>query len=160
MESPMNAPANAAAKIPARYLTNTWYVAALSTEVNAQALFHRKILDTSVMIYRLADGSPVALHDRCPHRFAPLHMGKREGDEVACFYHALRFNSGGACTHNPCEAHRPGSAATRLPRREEDIDIGAIHAAVLVGVRIAVTRFPARKEGRHIVTINAAITRA
>jgi phenylpropionate dioxygenase-like ring-hydroxylating dioxygenase large terminal subunit len=84
-----------------KYLKNAWYAAALSTEVEGAALFHRKILDTSIMVYRLADGSPVALHDRCPHRFAPLHMGKRDGDEVSCFYHALKFNAGGICTHNP-----------------------------------------------------------
>jgi phenylpropionate dioxygenase-like ring-hydroxylating dioxygenase large terminal subunit len=84
-----------------KYLKNAWYAAALSTEIEGEALFHRKILDTSIMIYRLADGSPVALHDRCPHRFAPLHMGKRDGDEVSCFYHALKFNAGGICTHNP-----------------------------------------------------------
>ncbi len=93
----MNAPTHT----NTRYLENAWYVAALSSEVQGQALFHRKILDTSVMIYRLSDGSPTALRDRCPHRFAPLHMGKREGDEISCFYHALRFNSVGTCTHNP-----------------------------------------------------------
>lgn len=86
-------------KIP--YLMNTWYAASLATEVGPVALFHRKILDTTVMIYRKQDGTPVALHDRCPHRFAPLHLGKRVGDEVSCIYHALRFDCSGKCTHNP-----------------------------------------------------------
>lgn len=86
---------------PSRFLTNAWYVAAQTTEVDGQALFHRKILDTSVLIYRKEDGTPVAMQDRCPHRFAPLHLGKRVGDEVSCLYHALRFNSAGQCTHNP-----------------------------------------------------------
>ncbi|WP_428422528.1 Rieske 2Fe-2S domain-containing protein [Methylibium sp.] len=84
-----------------RYLMNAWYVAALSTEVGPEALFHRRILDTSVLIYRKQDGTPVALHDRCPHRFAPLHLGRRIGDEVSCLYHALRFDCEGRCTHNP-----------------------------------------------------------
>ena len=83
------------------WLSNAWYVAALSNEVGPEALFHRKLLDTAVMLYRKADGTPVALHDRCPHRFAPLHLGKREGDEVSCLYHALRFDCEGMCTHNP-----------------------------------------------------------
>ncbi|ARR53590.1 Rieske (2Fe-2S) protein [Rhizorhabdus wittichii DC-6] len=82
-------------------LKRAWYVAAMSSEVEGEALFHRRILGTSVMIYRLADGTPVALHDRCPHRFAPLHLGQREGDEIACRYHALRFDADGRCTHNP-----------------------------------------------------------
>ncbi len=84
-----------------RYLTHAWYAAGLSSEVDATALFHRKILDQSILIYRKQDGTPVALRDRCPHRFAPLHMGKRMGDEVSCLYHALRFDCTGACTHNP-----------------------------------------------------------
>lgn len=83
------------------YLLNTWYVAALSREVQGETLFARQLLDTSVLIYRKADGTPVALHDRCPHRFVPLHMGKRVGDDVVCAYHALRFDCTGACVHNP-----------------------------------------------------------
>jgi phenylpropionate dioxygenase-like ring-hydroxylating dioxygenase large terminal subunit len=83
------------------YLKNAWYVSALSTEVGPTELFHRKILGTSIMIYRKEDGAPVALHDRCPHRFAPLHLGKRVGDDVVCLYHALRFDCSGKCTHNP-----------------------------------------------------------
>lgn len=83
------------------YLKNAWYVAALSTEVGPVELFHRKILDTSILIYRKVDGQAVALHDRCPHRFAPLHLGKRQGDEVVCHYHALRFDCSGKCTHSP-----------------------------------------------------------
>jgi vanillate O-demethylase monooxygenase subunit len=83
------------------FLLKAWYAAALSREVGPEALFHRKLLNTNVLIYRKQDGTPTAMQDRCPHRFAPLHMGKRIGDEVSCIYHALRFNSEGACTHNP-----------------------------------------------------------
>lgn len=88
-------------KVRDHFLMKAWYAAALSSEVNATDLFHRKLLGKSVMIYRLADGTAVAMHDRCPHRFAPLSMGKRDGDEVACPYHALKFNAQGMCTHNP-----------------------------------------------------------
>lgn len=91
-------------------LQNTWYVAALSTEVEADAFFHRRILETSILIYRKQDGTPVAMQDRCPHRFAPLHLGKRVGDEVSCLYHGLRFNSQGQCTHSP---HGDGNVPQR-----------------------------------------------
>lgn len=98
-------------KLRDTFLKKAWYAAALSTEVDATELFHRKILGKSVMIYRLQDGTPVAMHDRCPHRFAPLSMGKRCGDEVSCPYHALRFNSDGECTHNPHgKGHIPKAA--------------------------------------------------
>ncbi len=98
-------------KVRDTFLKRAWYAAALSSEVADEALFHRKILGTSVLIYRLQNGTAVAVHDRCPHRFAPLSLGKRIGDEVACPYHALRFNAQGQCTHNPHGAgHIPKAA--------------------------------------------------
>ena len=91
------------------YLKRAWYVAALSSEVDAGSLFSRRILGTSVLIYRDAQGIPVALQDRCPHRFAPLSRGSRSGDEITCPYHGLRFDAGGHCVHNP-------HGAGKLPR--------------------------------------------
>ncbi|RTL52258.1 MAG: aromatic ring-hydroxylating dioxygenase subunit alpha [Rhodocyclaceae bacterium] len=96
------------------YLLNAWYVAALSTEVPADTLFPRKLLDTSVVIYRKQDGTAVAMQDRCPHRFVPLHMGKLKDDQVTCPYHALRFDCEGKCTHNPHgNGHIPAAAKVR-----------------------------------------------
>ena len=43
------------------YLMNAWYVAALSTEVEGEALFSRTLLDTRVMMYRKQDGTAGAL---------------------------------------------------------------------------------------------------
>lgn len=84
-----------------QYLENAWYVAALTDEVTAAGLFRRVLLERSVMIYRKLDGTPVAMDDRCPHRFLPLSAGTRIGDEIQCHYHGLRFNSEGLCVHNP-----------------------------------------------------------
>lgn len=107
-------PAGNAARPSTPYLRNCWYVAALSREIDGEQLFHRKLLDTAVLIYRKADGTPIALHDRCPHRFAPLHLGERVGDEVVCKYHALRFDCSGQCTHNPHgNGHIPAAAKVR-----------------------------------------------
>lgn len=83
------------------YLMQQWYVAATTQEVGSETLLHRKLLGTSVLLYRDEAGIAVAMHDRCPHRFAPLSMGKKEGSEIICPYHGLRFNTGGFCTHNP-----------------------------------------------------------
>ncbi len=58
------------------YLMNAWYVAALSQELSADTLFDRTLLDIPVVLYRRADGTPIAMLDRCPHRFAPLSMGR------------------------------------------------------------------------------------
>uniref|UniRef100_UPI001B7FC641 aromatic ring-hydroxylating dioxygenase subunit alpha n=1 Tax=Marinobacterium litorale TaxID=404770 RepID=UPI001B7FC641 len=84
-----------------RFLKNAWYVAALSTELTEEDLFSRKLLNETVLFYRRKNGEPVALKDRCPHRFAPLSMGKREGDQIRCQYHGLAFDETGTCTDNP-----------------------------------------------------------
>lgn len=83
------------------FLRNTWYIAAWQDEIAAGALFNRTILNEPIVFYRKQDGSVAAIADRCPHRFAPLHLGKLEGDCVQCPYHGLRFNSSGQCAHNP-----------------------------------------------------------
>jgi phenylpropionate dioxygenase-like ring-hydroxylating dioxygenase large terminal subunit len=84
------------------YLHNAWYVAAWSDDLADDQLLARTILKEPVVLYRTADGRVAALEDRCPHRFAPLHMGKIvKGDAVQCPYHGLEFDSSGACILNP-----------------------------------------------------------
>lgn len=83
------------------FLKNTWYLAALSTEVNSKNLMHRKIIGESVLLYRKENGEIAAIHDRCPHRFAPLSKGTRARDQIMCNYHGLTFNEHGECTHSP-----------------------------------------------------------
>lgn len=82
------------------FLRNIWYAAAWSHDVG-ENLFTRKILGDAVLIYRTGDGTPAAISDRCPHRFAPLHVGRRVDDTIECGYHGLRFNGRGECVRNP-----------------------------------------------------------
>ncbi|MDE2436478.1 MAG: Rieske 2Fe-2S domain-containing protein [Sphingomonadales bacterium] len=95
-----------------RYLRNCWYMAGWADEVGPLGLA-RQILGMPVFVYRLADGSPAALLDRCPHRFAPLSMGERDGDAVVCAYHGLRFGPDGQCLHNPFAQRIPAGATVR-----------------------------------------------
>lgn len=83
------------------YLRNTWYVAAWDDEVQAGTLLARVLLNEPVVMFRDADGCVRALQDRCPHRFAPLHIGTLDGDAVQCRYHGLKFNGQGDCVHSP-----------------------------------------------------------
>jgi phenylpropionate dioxygenase-like ring-hydroxylating dioxygenase large terminal subunit len=83
------------------YLKNAWYVAAWSDEVVANAVLPRTLLETPVAMFRRRDGSPAAILDQCPHRFAPLSAGSIDGDTVVCGYHGLGFDGSGACTRNP-----------------------------------------------------------
>lgn len=49
------------------YPRNMWWVAAHRDEVTTKPLA-RWLLETPVVLYRLEDGTPAALYDRCPHR--------------------------------------------------------------------------------------------
>lgn len=78
------------------YLMNCWYAAGWSEELTDRPLV-RTYLDVPVMLFRRSDGTVAALHDRCPHRFAPLSRGRIEGNQVVCGYHGLTFDSHGTC---------------------------------------------------------------
>ncbi|AYC32330.1 aromatic ring-hydroxylating dioxygenase subunit alpha [Pseudomonas cavernae] len=83
------------------FLRNAWYPAAWDTEVPIGELFNRTLLNESVLLFRDSSGVAKAISNRCPHRFAPLHMGTLRGDSVQCAYHGLCFDGSGTCTHNP-----------------------------------------------------------
>jgi vanillate O-demethylase monooxygenase subunit len=46
-------------------------------------------------------GRPVALVDRCAHRFAPLSAGSVVDGCVECPYHGYRYGADGRCVHIP-----------------------------------------------------------
>ena len=94
------------------FLKNYWYVAAWSDEV-AHDPFSRRILDIPVLMYRTQDGRAVAIDDRCPHRRAPLSLGRLVGDDVQCAYHGMRFGPDGTCTHVPGQDHIQNAAHAR-----------------------------------------------
>jgi phenylpropionate dioxygenase-like ring-hydroxylating dioxygenase large terminal subunit len=99
--------------------TEAWYMAGWSHEVG-EALLRRRLLGRAILLYRLADGSVTALDDRCPHRFAPLSRGTRNGDEVTCAYHGLTFDGSGACVRNPFGPVPKGATIRHWPVKEQD----------------------------------------
>lgn len=83
------------------YLKNCWYVAAWDHEVLADNLLQRTVLGHSLVFFRTEDGSVVAMDNRCCHRHAPLHLGRKEGDCIRCMYHGLKFDASGRCVEVP-----------------------------------------------------------
>ena len=83
------------------FLRNCWYVVAWEHELSAVEMLTRRVLDEPILLYRKSNGDVVALADRCCHRHAPLSLGRREGDDVRCMYHGLRFDSSGSCVEIP-----------------------------------------------------------
>jgi len=103
---------NPKSSMPDDYIYDAWYVAAWGEEVTRTPL-RRVLLDEPVVFYRRADGTPVALADRCVHRAYPLSRGTLDGDQIVCGYHGFRFEPGGACTWVPGQASVPKSARVR-----------------------------------------------
>jgi vanillate O-demethylase monooxygenase subunit len=92
------------------YPRNAWYPALWSQDLKAGELVARTFLGDAVVLFRRDDGSAAAMADVCPHRFAPLSLGKLlAGSTIRCMYHGLEFDAGGRCVKNP---HGDG----RLPR--------------------------------------------
>ena len=100
------------------FLRNAWYVAAWDTEIGSEPLA-RTLLGETVVLFRTADGAPVALEDRCCHRQLPLSKGKVIGEEIQCGYHGLRFDRQGRCTQVSGQASIPPNAAVRSFRLSE-----------------------------------------
>lgn len=95
------------------FLRNFWYVAAWNHELGQKPMA-RIILNEPIVLFRDANGAPVALEDRCPHRRVPLSMGKLvEGGLLQCHYHGLRFNGAGKCVRIPGQEMIPPSAKVR-----------------------------------------------
>src|ERR1700730_7109914 len=82
------------------FVRNAWYPAAWSRDV-AYSLTARRILGQRVVLYRTGTGAIAALEDACPHRLAPLSMGRLKGDAVECGYHGMTFDGSGQCVRIP-----------------------------------------------------------
>jgi phenylpropionate dioxygenase-like ring-hydroxylating dioxygenase large terminal subunit len=93
----------------ARFLKNAWYMAGWSEELG-EGLLARRLFDRPVVLFRTRGGGPRAIADRCPHRFAPLSRGTRDGDHLVCGYHGLTFDGSGQCVRNPYSSQIPHGA--------------------------------------------------
>src|SRR5262245_23200946 len=88
--------------ISGNYVRNAWYVASWSDDLADAQLLARTILKEPVVRYRESDGNVAALQDRCPHRFAPLHLGRIvSGECVPWPDRCLGFASGAGCVLHP-----------------------------------------------------------
>lgn len=91
------------------FVRNAWYPAAWSHELG-RAFVARTMLGEKVVLYRTEAGAPVALEDRCCHKFMPLSKGKLKGDAVECGYHGMTYDASGACIRIPGQPTIPAQA--------------------------------------------------
>jgi len=98
------------------WLRNGWYAAMWSQDLRPGTPTPRTLLGEDMVLIRAPDGSISALQDRCPHRFAPLHLGSVCGDGrlLRCSYHGLEFDMQGRCVRNPHgDGRRPAGLQVR-----------------------------------------------
>lgn len=96
------------------FIHNAWYVAAEPHEIGEIPLA-RTILDTPVVIFKTQSGSVAALEDRCPHRFAPLSLGKIVGETLQCSYHGAQFSPKGNFVVVPGQNSLPNACVRSFP---------------------------------------------
>jgi phenylpropionate dioxygenase-like ring-hydroxylating dioxygenase large terminal subunit len=92
---------------------NCWYVAGWDAELPAEGMFALTIINEPILLYRTSRGDIVALEDRCCHRQAPLSLGRREGDDIRCMYHGLKFDRSGRCVEIPGQTTIPPRARVK-----------------------------------------------
>ena len=94
------------------WMRNCWQVIAFANEIGATPLA-RTVCNEPIVLFRTSSGEAVALADRCPHRFAPLSLGRVIGDEIQCGYHGLCFDRDGTCVRVPGQDQVPARTRVR-----------------------------------------------
>jgi phenylpropionate dioxygenase-like ring-hydroxylating dioxygenase large terminal subunit len=105
-------------------LPDAWFIACESHELK-QRPRSVTLQGTPLVLFREGEGKPAALLDRCPHRNAPLSLGKVVGGQLQCAYHGWCFDGAGACRAVPglvaeAEVALKSRAAEAYPCVEQD----------------------------------------
>jgi phenylpropionate dioxygenase-like ring-hydroxylating dioxygenase large terminal subunit len=102
------------------YPRNAWYALAASEEVSREP-FGTRAVNRPVVLYRVTNGSAVALADRDAHRPYPLSRGRVEGDNIVSGYSGFAYDSDGTCVRVPTQAQVPyGAQVPSYPVCEHD----------------------------------------
>jgi len=96
---------------------NAWYVAATSAELAGQPL-GRTICNQRLVFYRGEQGQVHALEDFCPHRGAPLSLGRVCEGKLVCGYHGLEMGCDGKTVAMPGQRVRGFPAIRSFPVAE------------------------------------------
>ncbi len=93
---------------------NAWYVACSSDEVTDKPL-GRTVCNERLVFYRDAEGKVAALEDFCPHRGAPLSLGRVVDGKLVCGYHGLEMGCDGKTVAMPGQRVRGFPAIRTFP---------------------------------------------
>jgi phthalate 4,5-dioxygenase oxygenase subunit len=62
-----------------------------------------RILGEDLMAFKDTEGHIGAVEELCPHRLAPLYIGRNEESGIRCLYHGWKFDVSGECVDMPNE---------------------------------------------------------
>jgi len=96
---------------------NAWYVACTPDEIDGKPL-GRTICGEAIVLYRGPDNVVAALEDFCPHRGAPLSLGKVCDGKLVCGYHGLEMGCDGKPVAMPGQRVRGFPAIRTYPAVE------------------------------------------
>lgn len=99
------------------FVYNHWYVAGTTDEFGQEPVA-KTLLDRSLVFYRTEAGELTAMQNRCLHRSFPLSNGFREGDNLVCRYHGIRYAPDGSIVRVPCQDHVPDRKLHVYPIKE------------------------------------------
>ena len=88
-------------------VTKGWYCALPSKKLKIKKALTVDLNGHKVMVYRGESGKVHCLDAFCPHMGVDLSLGKVIGEEIRCFFHHWKFDSGARCTHIPCGESPP-----------------------------------------------------
>lgn len=91
---------------------DAWYALAIANSL-ADGPLRRVLFGEPIVLFRGSSGEASALADICPHRNAPLSLGKIIGDRLQCRYHGFEFDRAGRCRHIPSQESVPAAMRTR-----------------------------------------------
>jgi phenylpropionate dioxygenase-like ring-hydroxylating dioxygenase large terminal subunit len=105
-------------------LNESWYVAALSSQVTGRKPFASTVMEEPIVLFRDGNGRPAALLDRCLHRNAALSGGDLFDGCIGCPYHGWTYTASGECvtvpSEGPGERPRERRHVERFPCVEQD----------------------------------------
>ncbi|WP_119353884.1 aromatic ring-hydroxylating oxygenase subunit alpha [Azohydromonas sediminis] len=79
---------------------NAWYVACMPHEIDDKPL-GRTVCNERMVFFRGPEGQAAALEDWCPHRGAPLSLGRVVEGKLVCGYHGLEMGCDGKTVAMP-----------------------------------------------------------
>jgi 5,5'-dehydrodivanillate O-demethylase oxygenase subunit len=91
-----------------KFMRQFWIAVHRSQDLAAGHVKPIRIMSEDFALYRGESGRAQIIDYRCPHRWAPMHLGAVEGDDIRCVYHGWKYDCTGQCIEQPAEL--PGFA--------------------------------------------------